>query len=150
MCFFPMLNCKNWKKRVKTAQSRSKNKVILGFKKSWEWFCLPKYFQIFDFCSKRPILDFFLSMHAEALCNLIKLKLTIRKFSPKFISQFYPKQQQKHKQGCSAHLYEGQILKPKVFPLLHVGITSTMYFTTQSKVSKIDIRCEMYVLGVTK
>ena len=33
--FFPMLNCK---KRVKTAQSRSKNKLLLGFKKSWEGF----------------------------------------------------------------------------------------------------------------
>ena len=36
--FFLMLNCKNWKKSVKTAKSRTKIKALLGFKKCWEWF----------------------------------------------------------------------------------------------------------------
>ena len=35
---FPVLNCKNWKKRVKTAESKTKIKALLGFKKCWEWF----------------------------------------------------------------------------------------------------------------
>ena len=64
--FFPYANLQKLEKGSKQPKVGQKLRHFQASKNVGNGFPLPKYFQIFDFCNKNPILDFFylaLSMH---------------------------------------------------------------------------------------